>query len=276
MELLILILVLQYFLRTADDDVERYLKLFTFMPLSDIALLMAKQRQDESKRLAQHILAKELVELAHGAAAARKAESAHKEAFSSGTNTFALGAVRTALASGKKAEESDNMETKIRKENHVARKLLAYKKSYAASPTAPVNTVSTTDAPHNSLENVAVIPITMLEPGSFPRILFAVGLVNSKSEAHRLIAKKGAYVVVPNSGTTENPTMLQWSTIEPGVAMNPNHFLVDWEALVLRSGKSKIQIVRVVPEDEFIKQGLTCPGWDEIRAKRIEESPTQA
>jgi tyrosyl-tRNA synthetase len=77
----------QYFLKTADNDVERYLKLFTFLPLDQISLVMGQQRNDESRRLAQHILAKEIVELAHGAHAAKQAEAAHKEAFSHGTNS---------------------------------------------------------------------------------------------------------------------------------------------------------------------------------------------
>jgi tyrosyl-tRNA synthetase len=68
-----------------------------------------------------------------------------------------------------------------------------------------------------------------------------------------LIAKNGAYVIVPNSGSAENPTALKWATIKPGKDVDPNHYLVDWEALVLRSGKTKIQICRVV-RDELLEK----------------------
>ncbi|KAF2030318.1 tyrosyl-tRNA synthetase-like protein [Setomelanomma holmii] len=236
----------QYFLRTADDDVERYLKLFTFLTIEDIRLLMGQQRRDESKRLAQHILAREIVELVHGAAEAQKAEEAHKEAFSHGTNTFPLGALRKTLATIKATETPSTTPT-----NKKESQFFAYKKAFAASSTAQAISSTTHDKPKSKSENIITLPISMLQPGSFPRVLHAAGLASSKSEAHRLIAKKGAYVVVPNSGSQESPTALQWVNIESGAAVDPNHFLVDWEALILRAGKSKIQICRVVTEQKF-------------------------
>lgn len=261
---------LQYFLRTADDDVERYLKLFTFLPLSEIKLLMSQQRHDESKRLAQHILAKEIVELAHGAADAKKAVAAHQEAFGHGTNTFALGSLRKAL-SDTKGPGCPAAQPLNKKEQD----LLAYKQTFAASATAQATPGTTFERPKVEDYKIVTLPVTMLQAGSFPRILHAAGLASSKSEGHRLIAKKGAYVVVPNSGSIETPTALKWVTIEPGVAADPNHFLVDWEALILRSGKSKIQICRVVTEELFIAEGLTCPGWDEFRGKQTEDKGAQ-
>ena len=80
---------------------------------------------------------------------------------------------------------------------------------------------------------------------------------SSRSEANRLIAKNGAYVVVPNSGPPENPTALKWTRILPDKDMDPNHYLVDWEALVLRSGKTKIRICRVVKDDLLEKKAET-------------------
>ena len=106
---------------------ERYLKLFTFLPLDDIELLMSHQWQNKSKRLAQHTLAKEVVELAHGAADAKKAETAHKEAFSSGTNTFSLGALRNALHTIDKLDAPAKPMTTREKE------ISAYKQAYTAS-----------------------------------------------------------------------------------------------------------------------------------------------
>lgn len=247
----------QYFLRTADNDVERYLKLFTFLSLDEIKLLMGQQRKDASRRVAQHILAKEIVELAHGAKAAKKAETAHKEAFSHGTNTFSLGALRHSLSSHRGANTSSGAHL-----SEADQALLAYKKAYATSSTTQATAETTRESPMCSGDSVVTLPATMLQPGSFPRVLYAAGLASSKSEAHRLIAKKGAYVVVPNSSSTEAPSVLQWITIEPSATANPSHFLVDWEALVLRSGKSKIQICRVIPEEQFIAEGLTCPGWE--------------
>ena len=67
-----------FLLRSADDDVERYLKLFTFVSIEDIATTMAEQRKDPGKRIAQHLLASEVLELVHGSAVARQTRSEHE------------------------------------------------------------------------------------------------------------------------------------------------------------------------------------------------------
>ncbi|EMD65407.1 hypothetical protein GGP41_010301 [Bipolaris sorokiniana] len=239
----------QYFMRTADTDVERYLKLFTFLPLDSIKLLMSQQSQDPSKRLAQHILAREIVELAHGAAAAKKAEAAHKDAFGQGTNTFSLLSLRTAISNSKGTDASSP--SSLDAEPSLSAKeqeLLEYKQTYAStsSPAQPIGATPPPPKPSDNNNHIVTLPLSMLAPGSFPHILHAAGLAASRSEASRLIAKKGAYVIVPNSGTVDNPTALKWATIEPGKEVDPNHYLVDWEALVLRAGKAKIQICRIV------------------------------
>ncbi|KAH7079104.1 tyrosyl-tRNA synthetase-like protein [Paraphoma chrysanthemicola] len=261
----------QYFLRTADDDVERYLKLFTFLTMDEIRLLMGEQRRDESKRTAQHILAREIVELAHGAADARKAEAAHKEAFSHGTNTFPLSLLRNKLAAIQKPENKFGM---ISAKRHM--ELIAHKANFAASSTAQATPSTTVDpAAHGADNDIISLPLSALLPGSFPRILHAAGLASSKSEAHRLIAKKGAYVVVPNSGETESPTALQWVNIEAGATADPNHFLVDFEALILRAGKSRIQIVRVVTDEKYeegLLNGVRSSENKETEQKEIEET----
>ncbi|KAJ8401382.1 hypothetical protein AAFF_G00386130 [Aldrovandia affinis] len=56
----------QYFLRQQDSTVERYLKLFTFLPLAEVEQVMELQRQDAGKRPAQKRLAAEVTKLVHG------------------------------------------------------------------------------------------------------------------------------------------------------------------------------------------------------------------
>lgn len=256
----------QYFMRTADADIERYLKLFTFLPLDQISLLVEQQRKDASKRTAQHVLAKEIVELAHGAAEAKKAETAHKEAFSHGTNTFSLGALRNTLGTA-----NPNAGLGAQKElSKFDIQLLEYKRAYAASSTIQP-TSGTSTSSQSKQDSVITLPLSLLQPGSFPRVLHAAGLATTKSEAHRLIAKKGAYVVVPKSGSVESPTSLKWAPIEASSTVNPQHFLVDFEALVLRSGKTKIQIVRVVSDEEYEKQGLKSEGDKKIVEEKLEQ-----
>jgi tyrosyl-tRNA synthetase len=56
----------QFFLRTLDADVIRYLKIFTFVPFERIAELEAAVASDPGKREAQQVLAEELTRTVHG------------------------------------------------------------------------------------------------------------------------------------------------------------------------------------------------------------------
>ncbi|XP_067906921.1 tyrosine--tRNA ligase, mitochondrial [Heterodontus francisci] len=56
----------QYFVRQPDSNIERYLKLFTFIPLPEIENIMVNHRNDAGKRIAQKRLAAEVTKLVHG------------------------------------------------------------------------------------------------------------------------------------------------------------------------------------------------------------------
>ncbi|KAI5194827.1 tyrosyl-tRNA synthetase [Aureobasidium subglaciale] len=62
---------------SADADVERYLKLFTFLPLDHISSVMAEHKADPSQRKAQHLLAREVVDLVHGPEEAENTQKQH-------------------------------------------------------------------------------------------------------------------------------------------------------------------------------------------------------
>lgn len=59
----------QFFINTADGDVEEYLKIFTLLDKEAIVAVMAQQRQDPAERAAQKLLAEEVTKLVHGDAA---------------------------------------------------------------------------------------------------------------------------------------------------------------------------------------------------------------
>jgi tyrosyl-tRNA synthetase len=63
----------QFWLNTDDRDVERYLKLFTFLSLEQIAKTMAGHAPDPSRREAQRVLARQVTATVHGDAAAEAA-----------------------------------------------------------------------------------------------------------------------------------------------------------------------------------------------------------
>lgn len=66
----------QYFLRTDDRDVERFLLQLTLMPVDQVAEVMAKHAQAPEQRAAQRVLADEVTELVHGPDEVRRANLA--------------------------------------------------------------------------------------------------------------------------------------------------------------------------------------------------------
>jgi tyrosyl-tRNA synthetase len=63
----------QFWLNTDDRDVERYLRLFTFLPLERIAAVIAGHAADPGRREAQRVRAREVTATVHGEAAAEAA-----------------------------------------------------------------------------------------------------------------------------------------------------------------------------------------------------------
>lgn len=56
----------QYFIRTKDSDVEKFLKLFTFIPLNKITDIIKDHLSDLEQRRAQKLLAEQVTLLVHG------------------------------------------------------------------------------------------------------------------------------------------------------------------------------------------------------------------
>ncbi len=64
----------QYFINTLDDDVERYLKLFSFLDTEEIQEIVSQHTQAPEKRYGQKRLAKIVVEMIHGTKQAEVSE----------------------------------------------------------------------------------------------------------------------------------------------------------------------------------------------------------
>jgi tyrosyl-tRNA synthetase len=96
----------QFWRNTEDDDVGRFLKLFTELPLAEIARLQRLADSDINE--AKKILATEATALAHGRAAAEEAEATARSVFESGGSGDALPQIalpRDVLARGVPAFE---------------------------------------------------------------------------------------------------------------------------------------------------------------------------
>lgn len=80
----------QFWINTEDADVERLLKLFTFLPLEEISLLMAEHSRKPEAREAQRRLAYETTALVHGETVAKNVLEASNVLFGSTADLSAL------------------------------------------------------------------------------------------------------------------------------------------------------------------------------------------
>jgi tyrosyl-tRNA synthetase len=75
----------QFWINTDDRDVERYLKLFTFLSLDDIARTTEEHAREPGKRAAQRLLARDVTARVHGEAAAQEAVQTSEAIFGGGS-----------------------------------------------------------------------------------------------------------------------------------------------------------------------------------------------
>jgi len=86
----------QFWRNTEDGDVERFLKLFTLLPLAEIGKLAALKGAEINE--AKKVLATEATALLHGRAAAEQAESTARQTFEEGTLAATLPTVEVPKA----------------------------------------------------------------------------------------------------------------------------------------------------------------------------------
>ncbi len=72
----------QFWLRIEDADAARYLQIFTFLPLTQIELIVAEHTSSPEKRIAQKRLADEMTTLVHGPQATAQARTASETMYS--------------------------------------------------------------------------------------------------------------------------------------------------------------------------------------------------
>jgi len=79
----------QFWVNTDDRDIERYLKLFTFLRLDRIEAIFAEHAADPGRRVAQRLLAREVTATVHGEAAAAQAVETAAAMFGGGGGDLA-------------------------------------------------------------------------------------------------------------------------------------------------------------------------------------------
>lgn len=240
-------------MRTPDDTVERYLKLFTFVPLSKIEQIMEQHRKNPPERVAQHLLAAEFVELVHGATEASAVATQHRQLF---------GLRRSFDAPTPPVKNADTGPP----EDYNS-PFKNYMNRAAGNKYAPQTNFSNLPSPN------CVLAKKMVYGQSFSRILYYAGMVSSKSEAHRLIVANGAHVGSrPEGPTGPMPDEVKFTPIRKWVINKPEEFILEGGFLFVKIGKWKFKMIKVVEDEEFKLMGITVPGWD----ANLEETPEKA
>ncbi|KAF8734970.1 hypothetical protein AX14_002988 [Amanita brunnescens Koide BX004] len=87
----------QYFVKVTDADAEKYLKMFTLLPISEIAEVIETHKSQPDKRIAQRRLAAEVTEMVHEREGLIHAETMTKLLFDSDYSTLRADGVIDAL-----------------------------------------------------------------------------------------------------------------------------------------------------------------------------------
>lgn len=225
-----------FFMRQSDVDVGRYLRLFTFLPIEEIDGVMKEHMKAPQQRKAQHLLAREFVELVHGVDEAKDAEMRHRLLFSrSGGDVTAAG------QEGGKTQEKPAI-------------------------------ITLNNAPKANIK----LPASLIYNKSIGRILYAAGLADSSSDGHRLVTARSVYIgAKPGQRAAMNDAALSFTPIQNWRVEETANFLLDGRLLILRRGKHFIKIIEVVTDREWKESGMKYPGEDLDEAKEQQRQMTK-
>lgn len=190
---------------------------------------MEEHNKTPSKRIAQHKLAQEVVKLVHGERLANEAEQEHAKIFN---KSFAP------------KPRTDEDENENRSTDQVDKAVPFTNKE---------------NGPTHSLE----LPKSLIYNQPIERVLYHAGLVTSRSEGHRLVAKKGAYIGARPGGTGTMGDQVDFSPAAHWDGEETEKYIIGDDTLILRVGKWKVKVIKIISDKEFEEKGLSAPGWKE-------------
>lgn len=190
---------------------------------------MEEHNKAPPKRIAQHKLAQEVLKLVHGKKLAHEAEQEHSRIFS---KSFAPNPRTDHI--GKQSTENVDQAVPIGKLDN---------------------------SPTHSL----VLPKSLIYNQPMSRILYHAGLVPSYSEGHRMVAKKGAYLGAKPSGSGTMGEQVDFSPAADWHGNETERYIIGDDTLIIRVGKWKVKIIKIISDEEFEEKGLSAPGWKECK-----------
>ena len=117
-----------------------------------------------------------------------------------------------------------------------------------------------------------ILPASLVYDCPPARVLYSAGLVSSRSEASRLLQHRGAYVGSLPSGRGGMTDTLSFTPIEAWTADEMKEYVIDGNLLILRVGKWKVKIVKIVSDEEYDRLGLDAPLWQKTKTQKAERA----
>lgn len=211
-----------FFVRTLDADLERYLRLFTFLPEQRIAEIMKENAMDPRKRVAGKALAEQVCLALHGEELTEQAMSEHAALFR-----------KPGASAGFTPTGTGRLDQFM-------------------NPILNVHAPQTNS--QTAFSNSMTLPVSKIMNLSYPALLKYAGLVTSRTEGNRLIRTGGAYVGA-TSARQQMRDDYSFSKIlqgqHPGTVRE--YAIDDGSALILRVGKWKTKVITVVSDAEWMQ-----------------------
>lgn len=213
-----------YLVRRRDDEVERLLKLLTFHPQQVITEVMTRHNQDPPQRVAQHLLAYEVVSLIHGNDVADSTSQEHKAMY---------GAKSKGAPTAQSPEQYHTPEGQVNLRNRPR-----------ADIKLPMSILQSSIARILFASGLA----SSISDGD--RSVKAGGIYLGGSPSS--VDIKYQYGMIPEQ--------LQWTPIRTWDPAWNTKFLIEGKLLLIRKGKHNMRCVELISDQEFAKLKLTYPG----------------
>ena len=193
---------------------------------------MEEQNKAPHKRIAQHKLAQEVLRIVHGEQVAIKAEQEHRKIF---TKSFDL------------APQNEDYGEQSTEDVEKTMPILGH-------DTAPTQTL--------------VLPKSLVYGQRMSRVLYHAGLAPSRSEGHRMVTKGGVYIGARPGGTGTLGEQVDYSPAADWEGKETEKYVLGGNTLILRLGKWKVKIVKIISDEEFEEKGLSAPGWKDDKPEK--------
>ena len=97
-------------------------------------------------------------------------------------------------------------------------------------------------------------------------VVYHAGLAPSRSEAHRMVTKKGVYLGARPGGSGTMGDQVDFSPAANWEGKLTEKYILD-DTLIIRVGKWKVRVIKIISDEEFERRGLSAPGWKDDKPR---------